>query len=53
MGELAAWIAAGLAALFPLHRVALWMERRGWLYYAGDGSAPEGEASETVPERNR
>ena len=33
MGELAAWIAGGPAALYALHRVALWLERRGWLYY--------------------
>ena len=25
--------AAAAAALFALHRLALWMERRGWLYY--------------------
>jgi hypothetical protein len=33
MGHWAAWIAGGLAALYTLHRVALWLERRGWLYY--------------------
>ena len=33
------WITVGLvvvgavSALYGLHRTALWMERRGWLYY--------------------
>ena len=27
------WLAAVLAALYAVHRLALWMERRGWLYY--------------------
>jgi hypothetical protein len=26
-------IAGALLALYPLHRLALWMELRGWLYY--------------------
>jgi hypothetical protein len=25
--------AAGLASLYMLHRLGLWMEQRGWLYY--------------------
>jgi GrpB-like predicted nucleotidyltransferase (UPF0157 family) len=29
----AAWIAGAIAALYALHRLALWLERRGWLYY--------------------
>lgn len=30
-----------IAALYALHRLALWMERKGWIYYRkqGDGSA--------------
>jgi hypothetical protein len=28
-----AWIAGIVAALFALHLLALWMERRGWIYY--------------------
>jgi hypothetical protein len=27
------WILGIAAALFALHLLALWMERRGWLYY--------------------
>src|SRR5215218_4310886 len=27
------WISAVIAALYALHRLALWMEGRGWLYY--------------------
>jgi hypothetical protein len=27
------WIAGVLAALYALHRLALWMESRGWIYY--------------------
>jgi hypothetical protein len=27
------WTAVALAALYALHRLALWMEERGWLYY--------------------
>ena len=27
------WIVAIAAALYALHRAALWMERRGWIYY--------------------
>jgi hypothetical protein len=26
-------IVGGLAALFGLHRLALWLEKRGWLFY--------------------
>jgi hypothetical protein len=26
-------IAAGVTAIYGLHRLGLWMERRGWLYY--------------------
>jgi len=26
-------LAAGTLALYALHRLALWLERRGWLYY--------------------
>lgn len=28
------WILAFATALYALHRLALWMERRGWIYYA-------------------
>ncbi len=28
-----AWIAGIAVALFALHLLALWMERRGWIYY--------------------
>lgn len=27
------WIATVLAILFVLHLLAMWMERRGWIYY--------------------
>lgn len=27
------WVAASAAALWLLHRAALWAERRGWIYY--------------------
>ena len=28
-----AWVAGIVVALFALHLLALWMERRGWIYY--------------------
>lgn len=37
-----AWVAGIAAALFALHLLALWMERRGWIYYVkkqGSGGA--------------
>jgi hypothetical protein len=56
MEHWAAWIAGGLAALYALHRVALWMERRGWLYYVnsrehfgGRGSLLVGVAAAVDP----
>ena len=27
------WICLGLLVLYALHRGALWLERRGWLFY--------------------
>ncbi len=27
------WLSLGLAALYGLHRLALWAEGRGWIYY--------------------
>jgi hypothetical protein len=27
------WIVAGVVAPYMLHRLALWMEGKGWLYY--------------------
>jgi hypothetical protein len=36
LGTSALWclaIPGGLAALYGLHRLGLWMERRGWIYY--------------------
>ena len=30
---LVAWSGLALAALYALHRLALWMESRGWIYY--------------------
>jgi len=27
------WVGAALAGLWALHRLALWLESRGWLYY--------------------
>jgi hypothetical protein len=27
------WVIAGVAALYTLHRLGLWMEDRGWIYY--------------------
>jgi hypothetical protein len=32
----------GLVALYGLHRLALWMERRGWIYYLN--KKPRGSA---------
>jgi hypothetical protein len=29
----AAWVVGILAALYALHHGALWMERRGWIFY--------------------
>lgn len=29
----AAWVAGAAAGLYGLHRLALWMERRGWIFY--------------------
>ena len=50
------WILAALAALYALHRLALWIERRGWLYYlnrrdrfAGRGSLWVGVAAAVDP----
>lgn len=31
--QTAAWIGAAAALLYGLHRLALAMERRGWIYY--------------------
>ncbi len=31
--KVVAFLVAGAAVLFGLHHLALWMERRGWLYY--------------------
>jgi hypothetical protein len=31
--KLAAWVFAVVLALYALHRLALWMESRGWVYY--------------------
>ncbi len=28
-----AWVLAAGAAVYGLHRLALWMEARGWIYY--------------------
>jgi hypothetical protein len=28
-----------IAGLYALHRLALWMERRGWIYYKKSGSS--------------
>ncbi len=30
---LLAWIVGALVALYGLHRLALWAERHGWIYY--------------------
>lgn len=27
------WVVVAVAAMFLLHRVALWMEGKGWIYY--------------------
>jgi hypothetical protein len=27
------WVIAGVAAVYALHRLGLWMEDRGWIYY--------------------
>jgi hypothetical protein len=31
----AVWGLAALAGLYGLHRIAVWAERRGWIYYRG------------------
>jgi diamine N-acetyltransferase len=33
LGPTLLWIAAAAALLYALHRLALWMEERGWLFY--------------------
>jgi hypothetical protein len=30
---IAAWLIAIAVALYTLHRLGLWMEERGWIYY--------------------
>lgn len=30
---LAGWVVGIVAGLYSLHHVALWMERRGWIFY--------------------
>jgi hypothetical protein len=30
---IAAWVIAIAVALYALHRLGLWMEERGWIYY--------------------
>jgi len=30
---IAAWVIAIAVALYMLHRLGLWMEERGWIYY--------------------
>ncbi len=31
--QFALWVAGIAAGLYALHRLALWMETRGWIYY--------------------
>jgi hypothetical protein len=31
--KLAFWAAAVICLLYALHRTALWMERKGWIFY--------------------
>jgi hypothetical protein len=33
-------IVPGIAALYGLHRLFLWMETKGWLYYAHKKASP-------------
>jgi GrpB-like predicted nucleotidyltransferase (UPF0157 family) len=39
------WIVAALGTLYALHRLALWMERRGWLYYVNSRARFGGRGS--------
>ncbi len=34
------WIAGIVALLYGLHRLALWMEAKGWIYYARKKASP-------------
>jgi hypothetical protein len=38
------WIATVLAVLLVIHLIALWMERRGWIYYRKTGRRSYGAA---------
>ena len=40
MLEVLAWIAAVVLGLWALHRVALWAERRGWIYWTHRKASP-------------
>jgi hypothetical protein len=37
--DLAAWVGGGAlaAGAWLCHRLLCWLERRGWMYYLGDG----------------
>lgn len=54
MFKLALFILFGCAALYTLHRLALWMERRGWIFYkhtrasSGAASAALGNAMQEL-----
>lgn len=41
MAELLGLGLAGLALLYGLHRLALWAEDRGWIYYTRKHASPD------------
>jgi len=43
------WVARAAVALYGLHRLALWAERRGWIYYR-EHRAPPGAAGPAMLE---
>ena len=44
------WLFGIVAGLYALHRLALWMERKGWIYYRHD-ERPSGAGSMAVLQR--
>lgn len=34
-------VACGVAAIYAMHRLALWMETKGWIYYMHKKASPD------------
>ena len=45
MIEVLLWLAAAITGLWALHRLALWAEARGWIYYMRRKASPGTAAS--------